>query len=117
MPQFKREIKKHSTKNLFDYIVFRLLKQRPMPAGQIIGHICQNFGVSFELNSVTPVLNYFEAEGVIMGKWDLVDGRPRKISQLTPIGSRITNSIENEFNDRYQKITIDSTALNYKNKS
>jgi DNA-binding PadR family transcriptional regulator len=101
----KKETEKHSIKNLFNFIVFKLLKLQPMQANQIIDQIDQNFGISFEINTITPILNNFEAKGVISGKWDLVDGRPQKIFALTKEGKKIADSIENEFDAKYKIIT------------
>ena len=100
----KKEVEKHSIKNLFSFIVFKLLKLRPMPANQITTQIEQNFGVYFKINTITPILNNFEAKGAISGKWDIVDGKPQKIFTLTEEGKQITNSIENEFNSKYKII-------------
>ncbi len=101
----KKEAERHSIKNLFSFTVFKLLKLQPMPANQIINQIDQNFGVSFKIDTITPILNIFEAKGAISGKWGLIDGRPQKIFALTKEGKKITNSIENEFNSKYKIIT------------
>jgi DNA-binding PadR family transcriptional regulator len=101
----KKEAEKHSIKNLFNFIVFKLLKLQPMQANQIIDQIDKNLGVNFEIHTITPILNNFEAKGAISDKWDLVDGRPHKIFTLTEEGKKIIDSIENELNARYKLIT------------
>lgn len=104
MTTIKKETNKDSPKNLLDFVVFNLLKLKPMQVTQIIGQIYQNMGIKFELNNFSPLLNNIESYGIIAGKWNLVDGRPRKIYSLTTEGNQITNSIKNEFNNKCQEI-------------
>lgn len=81
-----REIQARLTKCMLELVVLRLMSERTMHGYEVIKQVRKDYGVYFGPSTVYPLLNLLEKKKLVKGRWELHQGRPRKIYQLTDHG-------------------------------
>jgi DNA-binding PadR family transcriptional regulator len=81
------QIRKGST----DFLILRLLKERPMYGYEISQQLDQRSAGYFEMKEglLYPTLHRMQEKGWLTTEWQSVDGRRRKYYQLTRLGQEI----------------------------
>ncbi len=91
-------------KGLLDLIVLSLLNAKPMHGYKIITTIRRTFNVYFGPSTIYPLLNSLEKKGCVKSTWDLSNGRPRKMYELTAKGKNLKQFTEDSLNFICRKI-------------
>ncbi len=93
----QKEIQAKLTKNLLDPIILQILENHPMHGYEILTTIRKNYGISFAVSSIYPLLNLMEKKKYLKSKWFMDGERPKKVYELTPDGKSLldfaTNSL------------------------
>ena len=105
-----KKVKVKLVKGLLDLIVLQLLNGEPMHGYQIIKQIRKRFGVYFGPSTVYPLLNSLEQRGSIVGEWDMMNDRPRKVYGLTAEGRALLMFAESSLQLICRKIGTDSNS-------
>ena len=59
-------------------------------------------GLSIDQNTLYPLLRRLDTQGLLKSTWEVVEPRPRKYYQLSDLGYKILNQLQDEFEDNYQ---------------
>ena len=81
-----KEIQARLTKCMLELVVLQLLNERTMHGYEVIKQVRREYGVYFGPSTIYPLLNALEKKKLIKGEWEMHQGRPRKIYQLTHHG-------------------------------
>lgn len=85
-------------KNLLDYLVLRLLKNKPMHGYAIILAIRDLYGYYPAPSAIYPRLSTFERKKYVKSKLEAQNGKLRKVYSITPEGEAILNFGEESIN-------------------
>ncbi|MCX6558275.1 MAG: PadR family transcriptional regulator [Candidatus Aminicenantes bacterium] len=61
--------------------------------GYAMVRLCRELGYEIEENTLYPLLRRLEKRGLIMGKWELNEERPRKFYAVTAAGRDMRNEL------------------------
>ncbi len=82
MKKFKESV----IKTLLPQIILSRAAEQEIYGYQMIVHIRKRFGVYLGPSTVYPELNDLEKKGFIKSRWEIPNGRPRKLYTLTNKG-------------------------------
>lgn len=82
MKKFKESV----IKTLLPQIILSQAAEQEIYGYQMIVHIRKHFGVYLGASTVYPELNDLEKKGFIKSRWEIPNGRPRKLYSLTNKG-------------------------------
>jgi len=111
MGQKLREVQMKLMRSLLDFVVLQFLRDHPMHGYEIISSLRKNFGVYFGPSTIYPLLCILEEKGYIKSQWNLENGRPRKVYNITPQGADLLNCTEESLTQIYRKLTAGSSKL------
>jgi len=89
-----KEIQARLLRGLLNLIILQFLQEEPSHGYQLIVKIRKTYGVYFGPSTVYPLLNLLEKEKLIEGSWEISNGRPRKIYDITKTGKRLIETTE-----------------------
>ena len=110
MRQEYRQVQMKLVRGLLDCVVLQFLSRNPMHGYKVITSLRKNFGVYFGPSTIYPLLCTLEEKGYIVSHWDLTNGRPRKVYDITSQGSEMLNCTEQSLGHIYKKLTINTNA-------
>lgn len=93
-------------RNFLDLMVLRLVQQEPLWGYKIIKYAMEKHGISIRHGALYPLLNNLEREGYLKSRKEAMNGRVRKIYEITSKGMKIVNT----YND-YLKEQIEEAGI------
>lgn len=76
-------------RGLLDYLVLRLLKNRPMHGYGILSAVRDLYGYYPAPSTLYPLLSSFEKKGYVESRFEVRNGKPRRVYSITPEGKAI----------------------------
>jgi PadR family transcriptional regulator PadR len=61
--------------------------------GYAMVRLCRELGYDIEENTLYPLLRRLEKKGLIAGKWELSEERPRKVYAITDTGKKMRQEL------------------------
>ena len=95
-------------KGILEYLLAALIQERPTHGYNAIVRIRRTFGIYFGPSTIYPMLASLERLGYIVSKWDLNNGRPKKIYSITSKGQQYIYESEEALRFLLRKIGISS---------
>ena len=58
--------------------------------------------LNIDQNTLYPLLRRLDTQGLLKSTWEVVEPRPRKYYQLSDLGHKILNQLQEDFESNYQ---------------
>ena len=98
---FKAELRNLWTeklRGLLDYLILRLLKDKPMHGYGVLCAIRDRYGYYPAPSNIYPILSSFEKKNYVESKLEVQNGKPRRVYNLTSEGETILDFEEELLN-------------------
>jgi PadR family transcriptional regulator PadR len=95
-------------KGMLDFLLVTLINGQPMHGYHAIVRFRGMFGIYFGASTIYPMLAELERLGYIVSKWDLNNGRPKKVYSITSKGQQYIYESEEALHFILRKIGISS---------
>lgn len=76
-------------KNLLDYLILRLLKNKPMHGYAVLCAIRDRYGYYPAPSNIYPILSLFERKNYVESKLEVCNGKSRRVYSITSEGETI----------------------------
>jgi len=89
---FKAELRNLWTeklRGLLDYLILRLLKDKPMHGYGVLCAIRDRYGYYPAPSNIYPVLSSFEKKNYVESRLEICNGKPRRVYKITSEGETI----------------------------
>jgi len=89
---FKAELRNLWTeklRGLLDYLILRLLKDKPMHGYGVLCAIRDRYGYYPAPSNIYPVLSSFEKKNYVESRLEVCNGKPRRVYKITSEGETI----------------------------
>lgn len=84
-----RSLQMEKLRGLLDYLVLRLLKNQPMHGYGILSAVRDLYGYYPAPSTLYPLLSSFEKKGYVESRFEVRNGKPRKVYSITSEGTAI----------------------------
>ena len=98
---FKAELRKLWTeklRNLLDYLILRLLKDKPMHGYGLLCAIRDRYSYYPAPSNIYPILSIFEKKNYVESRLEVCNGKPRRVYTITSEGEALLNFEEELLN-------------------
>jgi DNA-binding PadR family transcriptional regulator len=98
---FKAELKNlwiEKLRHLLDYLILRLLKDKPMHGYGVLCAIRDRYGYYPAPSNIYPILSSFEKKSYVESKLEVRNGKPRRLYTMTSEGETMLDFEEEMLN-------------------
>jgi len=98
---FKAELRNLWTeklRDLLDYLILRLLRDKPMHGYEVLCAIRDRYGYYPAPSNIYPILSSFEKKNYVASKLEVYNGKPRRVYSITSEGKALLDFEEELLN-------------------
>jgi len=98
---FKAELRNlwiEKLRNLLDYLILRLLRDKPMHGYGVLCTIRDRYGYYPAPSNIYPILSSFEKKNYVESRLEVYNGKPRRVYSITSEGETILDFEEELLN-------------------